>query len=286
MRKRRNGGNMIYRLGGLFGWLLVIAFAGTILNYILKAVNKKWGKKISANPAGSTFMKLLMKIFVRNHKYFGFAAGFLLILHFLVQFTNVGLNLTGGLAALLMLCQLLLGIYATAAKRPRKGLWFWIHRLIAVLLILGIALHLLAPYAFSIRTQKNVPESAAAAQSGSAALPGNTQTASAVTQASSLQAAATAQSGSASTAAASASAASSALPSFTLQELAKYNGQNGAKAYIACNGKVYDVTDVPQWNNGGHHGHVAGTDLTDVLSQSPHGDSVLQNLTVVGTLQN
>jgi predicted heme/steroid binding protein len=265
--------NMIYRMGGLFGWLLVIAFAGTILNYILKFINKHWGKKISTNPVGSKLMKLLMKIFVRNHKYFGFAAGILLILHFLVQFSRFGLNLTGCLAAVLMLIQLLLGIYATAAKRPRKGLWFGWHRIIAVLLILGIALHLLMPYALSIRIRGKGPAATATSQAA-----GTTSQAAVTSQAAGAASQAVTGTTSAST--------QSSQPTFTLKELAQYNGQNGAKAYVACNGKVYDVTDVPQWNNGGHHGHVAGTDLTDVISQSPHGDSVLQNLTVVGTLQN
>jgi len=72
---------------------------------------------------------------------------------------------------------------------------------------------------------------------------------------------------------------------FTVSELAKYNGQNGAAAYIAVNGIVYDVTDVKEWNNGSHNGHSAGQDLTDVISQAPHGTSVLDGLPVVGKLQ-
>lgn len=37
---------------------------------------------------------------------------------------------------------------------------------------------------------------------------------------------------------------------FTLSQLAVYNGNNGSDAYIAVNGIVYDVTDAPEWSNG------------------------------------
>ncbi|MGD9473859.1 MAG: hypothetical protein AB7V37_02470 [Eubacteriaceae bacterium] len=33
-------------LGELFGWLLIGAYAGTLLNFILKVVNKRYGKVI------------------------------------------------------------------------------------------------------------------------------------------------------------------------------------------------------------------------------------------------
>jgi len=71
---------------------------------------------------------------------------------------------------------------------------------------------------------------------------------------------------------------------FTLSQLALYNGKNGAKAYIAISGKVYDVTNVDQWRNGAHNGYQAGVDLTAAFANSPHSVSILSGLTVVGTL--
>lgn len=72
---------------------------------------------------------------------------------------------------------------------------------------------------------------------------------------------------------------------FTKQELAKYNGQNGQPAYVAVNGKVYDVSGKEAWQGGKHHGNLAGNDLTEVLlNKSPHGDKVLSGLPVVGKL--
>ena len=73
------------------------------------------------------------------------------------------------------------------------------------------------------------------------------------------------------------------LPTFTAEELAKYNGQDGNRAYIAVGGKVYDVTDVPQWKNGTHAGRFqAGADWTDALAQAPHSASMLDGVPIVG----
>lgn len=72
---------------------------------------------------------------------------------------------------------------------------------------------------------------------------------------------------------------------FTLEELAEYNGKNGAKAYVAVNGIVYDVTNADEWSNGEHEdGVVAGIDATEVIKKSPHGEQVLAELPVVGKL--
>ncbi len=71
----------------------------------------------------------------------------------------------------------------------------------------------------------------------------------------------------------------------TLEELAKYDGKDGNPAYIAIDGVVYDVTDVPQWKDGEHNGYSAGQDLTDEIKNiSPHGLSKLKGLPVVGKL--
>ncbi|MDK2807999.1 MAG: hypothetical protein PWP24_733 [Clostridiales bacterium] len=228
---------MLYEIGGLFGWLLIIAYVGTMLNYVIKFVKKNWGKRISSTEQGKKFLNLLMKVFVRNHKYFGFAAAFFLILHFAIQFSTFGFNPTGAIAAGLLLLQVFLGMYATANKKKRAGAWFVMHRSIALLLILGIALHLLSPSLFKA---SSVATTASTMDTGK---------------------------------------------SFTLDELATYNGQNGQPAYVAYKGVVYDVTDQPKWTNGQHNGQVAGTDLTDEISKSPHGDKVFESLPVVGTLQ-
>ncbi|MEE8413321.1 MAG: cytochrome b5 domain-containing protein, partial [Dehalococcoidales bacterium] len=72
---------------------------------------------------------------------------------------------------------------------------------------------------------------------------------------------------------------------FTLSELGQYDGKDGRAAYIAYNGKVYDATRSQLWKDGGHMGlHVAGSDLTNVFANAPHGEDKLANLPIIGTL--
>ena len=68
----------------------------------------------------------------------------------------------------------------------------------------------------------------------------------------------------------------SALPHMNAKELAKHNGKNGQQSYVALNGFVYNVSDIPEWKNGKHYkGMVAGTDVTPYIKQSPHGAEIV-----------
>ena len=72
---------------------------------------------------------------------------------------------------------------------------------------------------------------------------------------------------------------------FTIEELKRYDGKDGRPAYIAYQGKVYDVTDSPLWTSGDHQGlHEAGKDLTAEMSEAPHGEETLANMKIVGIL--
>lgn len=71
----------------------------------------------------------------------------------------------------------------------------------------------------------------------------------------------------------------------TLEELAEFDGQNGNRAYIAVDGKVYDVTDLPPWAGGVHNDFPAGQDYTEEIKEvSPHGVTPLESLEPVGTI--
>lgn len=136
---------MFEELGGLFGWLIILSFVGTILNYFLKFINKRYMKKISMYPQGKKYMRILMNVFISDHKYFGLATASFILLHFIIQFTKFGLSITGCIAAITIIVQVLLGVYANIKKRPRKGIWFITHRVISVLIILFIIIHLIIP---------------------------------------------------------------------------------------------------------------------------------------------
>lgn len=76
------------------------------------------------------------------------------------------------------------------------------------------------------------------------------------------------------------------MKEFTREELAQFDGKNSNKAYVAVKGVVYDVTGNAHWQAGEHHGVLAGKNVTEALSHSPHGDSVLAGLEKVGTLKD
>ncbi|HLF88751.1 MAG TPA: hypothetical protein VI451_07410 [Anaerolineales bacterium] len=62
---------------------------------------------------------------------------------------------------------------------------------------------------------------------------------------------------------------------FTEAQLRLYYHGDGAPAYIAHNGAVYDVTNCPKWRTGLHEQlHWPGQDLTSELPDAPHGEEV------------
>lgn len=73
------------------------------------------------------------------------------------------------------------------------------------------------------------------------------------------------------------------MKKFSPRELIEYDGKNGRRAFIAFNGKVYDVTDSSKWRDGLHFkAHSAGTDLSNALHEGTHGPEVLAGFPVVG----
>jgi len=59
----------------------------------------------------------------------------------------------------------------------------------------------------------------------------------------------------------------------TIDDLILFNGTEDRAAYFAYKGKIYDVSKSEHWKKGTHFSkHSAGTDLTDMLKQAPHGE--------------
>jgi len=72
----------------------------------------------------------------------------------------------------------------------------------------------------------------------------------------------------------------------TKEELAGFDGREGRKAYVAVNGKIFDVTKSPYWQEGNHQNvHQAGTDLSADLLNAPHVRSVIERFPVIATLE-
>jgi len=68
-------------------------------------------------------------------------------------------------------------------------------------------------------------------------------------------------------------------------ELRQNHGREGRPAYVAYQGKVYDVSGSKMWREGVHiRRHNAGHDLTSEFPAAPHDASVFEGVTLVGQL--
>ena len=76
------------------------------------------------------------------------------------------------------------------------------------------------------------------------------------------------------------------MQEFDRESLARFNGQDGKPAYVACRGKVYDVGASRMWKAGAHmKRHAAGLDLSRDILAAPHGEEKLEDLPQVGVYQ-
>lgn len=72
---------------------------------------------------------------------------------------------------------------------------------------------------------------------------------------------------------------------FTSDDLSGFDGTEDRASYIAYKDKIFDVSKSPFWKEGKHFvRHEAGQDLTDILSQAPHGEEKILDWTQVGEL--
>ncbi len=128
-------------LGEFLGYIIIFFYSLTVLNYVVKFINKKFKTQIRKNKSFADSYQKMMRFVVKNHRYFGFLAVFFLLLHFSVQYLTHGLSFTGLAAASLMILQVILGIYGQK-KKKRGKLWLTIHRSVAVMLLITIAIHI------------------------------------------------------------------------------------------------------------------------------------------------
>jgi hypothetical protein len=132
---------MSYQLGFFLGVSIVVFYSLSVLNFIVKYINKKYRSRINSNPKLKSVFNPFMKFIVKNHKLFGLLTAVALTAHFTVQYSLFGLSLTGAMAGATLILQVFLGGYIYR-KKKRKGIVFQSHRLIAILLLILMAIHI------------------------------------------------------------------------------------------------------------------------------------------------
>ncbi|MDP6178802.1 MAG: cytochrome b5 domain-containing protein [Desulfatiglandales bacterium] len=76
------------------------------------------------------------------------------------------------------------------------------------------------------------------------------------------------------------------MKEFDLEEISKFNGEEGSPTYIVHKGRVIDVSESALWKNGLHmKRHRAGNDLTTDIQDAPHGTEVLEKYPQIGVLK-
>ena len=131
---------MTYQLGFFLGVSIVVFYSLSVLNFIVKYINKRYRSIINSNPKLKSVFNPFMKFIVKNHKLFGLLTAVALIAHFTVQYSLFGLSTTGAMAGATLILQVFLGGYIYR-KKIRKGFWFKFHRMLAFLLIIAIFIH-------------------------------------------------------------------------------------------------------------------------------------------------
>ena len=132
---------MSYQLGYFLGVSIVFFYSLSVMNFFVKFINKKYRSKINSNKKLIAVFTPFMKFIVKNHKLFGVLTVLALIAHFSVQYSLFGLSLTGLVAGVTLVLQVILGGYIYR-KKKRKGIVFQSHRLLAILLLILMAIHI------------------------------------------------------------------------------------------------------------------------------------------------
>lgn len=133
---------ILYRLGRILGILIVLFFGMASMNLVVKWIHRTYGDSMKKNRGFYEKYTSWMRFFVKYHRVFGAMAVLFMLIHFGVQYYNLGFSPSGALAAALLLLQALLGGYGSRNKTGEKG-WLKAHRVIPVLLLFAMGNHIL-----------------------------------------------------------------------------------------------------------------------------------------------
>ncbi len=130
-------------IGKVLGWLIVAGYGLTLLNYVVKWVNRKWIMKMSKEEPIRIRYQVFMRFIIKNHRFFAMFTTIALITHFIIQYLSWGFYITGLIAGSLLILQGVLGGFGHYVKKKKSGRWLYAHRIVAVLMLVAIFVHVL-----------------------------------------------------------------------------------------------------------------------------------------------
>ena len=129
-------------LGELLGILTAVLFGLAIFNFVVKFVNRKWVTKLLKENKFKKGYQSVMKILVKNHRFFGFGAAALMVGHVVIQILFQWVSITGIITAALAVVSVALGVVLFKAKK-RTPAMLWAHRSAVIALILSFIAHVI-----------------------------------------------------------------------------------------------------------------------------------------------
>jgi hypothetical protein len=127
---------------GFFGWCAAVLVGSALMNYILKAVNKRFiSPRKDLKPDLVKRYRVFMQLIVKNHRTFGIAALVVFFVHLVVSYFSSVLSITGSITGIVLMGVVSLGIYGFHINRNLKGKWVLVHRLTAFILLASLGLH-------------------------------------------------------------------------------------------------------------------------------------------------
>ncbi|HON95573.1 MAG TPA: hypothetical protein PLP82_08715 [Deltaproteobacteria bacterium] len=129
-------------LAQVLGWTVAGVCAAALMNFLLKQISREYLKTITEKNADFTASyRAFMRFMVRNHRYFGIAAGLLFLVHAGVVVASGVTSLTGIAAGLLLMALTGLGLYGFYVRKNPRGVWIHMHRGTAFILALSVIIH-------------------------------------------------------------------------------------------------------------------------------------------------
>ena len=130
--------------GSLFGWLITAGLFLTLLNYPVKPIYRRWIAPLPRQSKLKAVYGRIQKLVVARHRYFALFTTVMLFAHIVIQLIYRWLSWTGLIAAIFMTVNGFLGGYGHYIKKKQRSAWFYLHRTVAVLLVVSIVVHLAA----------------------------------------------------------------------------------------------------------------------------------------------